>query len=127
LQTLQHMLTDRSPEVQQQRAQLDALRGELARQERKGSQQEDAEYIGRYRDYKYQETLFEIFAKQYELARTDEAREGALIQVVDVATEPEKKYKPKRWVFAAGGFALGLLIFGARAMARASKPVPAAI
>ena len=124
LQTLQHMLTDRSPEVQQQRAQLDALRGELARQERKGGQQEDAEYIGRYRDYKYQETLFEIFAKQYELARTDEAREGALIQVVDVATEPEKKYKPKRWVFAAGGFALGLLIFGARAMAMAAKSAP---
>lgn len=122
LQTLLQMLTERSPEVQQQRAQLDALRTELARQERKGSQQEDAEYIGRYRDYRYQETLFEIFAKQYELARTDEAREGALIQVVDVATEPEKKYKPKRWIFAAVGFALGFLVFGVRAMTKGMKP-----
>ena len=33
--------------------------------------------------------LFELLAKQYELARIDEAREGALIQVVDPATKPE--------------------------------------
>ena len=37
-----------------------------------------------------------MFARQYELARVDESREGALIQVVDVATPPEYKSKPKR-------------------------------
>jgi uncharacterized protein involved in exopolysaccharide biosynthesis len=36
--------------------------------------------------------------KQFELARVDESKEGPLIQVVDKATAPEKKTKPKRAV-----------------------------
>jgi len=56
----------------------------------------DGDYIGRYREYKYQETLFDIYVRQFELARLDESREGALIQVVDAALVPDKKSKPKR-------------------------------
>ena len=44
------------------------------------------DYLTKYREFKYQETLFELFARQYEIARVDESREGALIQVVDPAT-----------------------------------------
>jgi len=35
-------------------------------------------------------------AKQYEIAKIDEAREASLIQVLDRAVEPERKSKPKR-------------------------------
>ena len=56
------------------------------------------DYIGKYRDFKYQETLFELYARQFEIARVDESREGSLIQVVDPATPPERKSKPKRAV-----------------------------
>ena len=37
-----------------------------------------------------------MFSRQYEVARLDEAREGAMIQVIDVATAPERRSKPKR-------------------------------
>ena len=45
----------------------------------------DSDDIAKYRAFKFQETLFELFAKQYEVARIDESREGAPIQVVEVA------------------------------------------
>jgi uncharacterized protein involved in exopolysaccharide biosynthesis len=54
------------------------------------------EYIRKMRDLKYQETLFELLSKQFEIAKIDEAKEAALIQVVDKALVPEKKSKPKR-------------------------------
>ena len=44
--------------------------------------------IRRVRDVKYQETLFEIIAKQYETARLDEAQDPPL-QVLDRAIPPD--------------------------------------
>jgi uncharacterized protein involved in exopolysaccharide biosynthesis len=58
--------------------------------------------------------MFELFAKQYELAKVDEAREGPTIQVVDVAVPPEKKIKPKKAliaVLAALGSGLVVLLY----------------
>jgi len=100
LQTLRGSLSDTTPEVQQQQNALAALRGQLARLEQAGDTLGGPDYIGKYREFKYQETLFDLFAKQYELARVDESREGALIQVVDAATPPERKSKPKRAILA---------------------------
>jgi tyrosine-protein kinase Etk/Wzc len=54
------------------------------------------DYIARYRDVKYQETLFEMLAKQYEFAKVDEARDGPMVQVVDEAVPPEYKSKPMK-------------------------------
>jgi uncharacterized protein involved in exopolysaccharide biosynthesis len=100
LQTLRGSLSDTAPEVQQQQNALTALRSQLARLEQTADARGGADYVGKYREFKYQETLFDLFAKQYELARVDESREGALIQVVDPATSPEKKSKPKRAIVA---------------------------
>ena len=102
LQTLRGNLADNTPEVRQQQATLAALRDQLARAERATDTAGSPDYIGKYRDFKYQETLFELYARQFELARVDESREGALIQVVDAATPPEKKTKPKRAFIAVG-------------------------
>lgn len=84
------------------------------------------DYVSRYRDFKYHETLFDLFAKQYELARVDESREGATIQVLDVAQPPERKSKPKKAVIAmvatlAAGFILLLWVFARQAMRIASS------
>jgi tyrosine-protein kinase Etk/Wzc len=54
------------------------------------------EYLRRFRDVKYYEAMFEVLARQYELARIDEAKDAAILQVLDMAIEPEKKSKPKR-------------------------------
>lgn len=54
------------------------------------------EYVRKMRDVKYHEVLFELLAKQYEIAKADEARDASIIQVLDKAVEPERKSKPKR-------------------------------
>ena len=76
--------------------------------------------VSKYREFKYRETLFELFARQYEMARVDESREGALIQVVDPATPPEHKSKPKRAFIAVAATLLSLLLMRLRAGARTS-------
>jgi uncharacterized protein involved in exopolysaccharide biosynthesis len=54
------------------------------------------EYLSRFRDLKYYETVFELLAKELEIAKLDEAREGAIVQVVDAAVPPDKKSFPPR-------------------------------
>jgi tyrosine-protein kinase Etk/Wzc len=83
------------------------------------------DYIARYREFKYQETLFELFSRQYEIARVDESREGAVIQVVDRALPPERKTKPKKAIIAiiatlATGIALLLFVFVRQSLRNAS-------
>ena len=53
-------------------------------------------YLDAVRNLKYQEAIWEILAKQYEMAKMDEAKDFPLIQILDKATPPEKKSKPKR-------------------------------
>lgn len=113
LQALRGSLTDTSPEVRQQQLSLNAMREQLVKVEAATQAPGGPDYVSRYRDFKYQEALFEVYARQFELARVDESREGALIQVIDVATPPEMKSSPKRGliaVSATAGFAV-LLAF----------------
>ena len=110
LQAVRGQFADRTPEVQQLASTLAALRSQLAKAEQPANSNAGPDYIGKYRDFKYQEALFEVYARQFELARVDESREGALIQVVDVAQPPEKKAKPMRTVWLALGAAAGLLL-----------------
>lgn len=114
LATLRASLVDNAPEIQQQLAMLAGLRGQLAKAEAAAAPASDTDYVGKYREFKYQESLFEMYARQFELARIDEGREGGLIQVVDPATPPEKKSKPRRGLIALSGAGIalaGLLMF----------------
>jgi uncharacterized protein involved in exopolysaccharide biosynthesis len=120
LQTLRRSLADSSPEIQQQQAIIGALKGQLARAEvpNRDLSSGTADYIGKYRDFKYQESLFELFSRQYEMAKVDESREGALIQVIDAAQVPELKSKPKRATIALGSAALAFMLTAAWAVVR---------
>lgn len=102
--SLRGYLTDSAPELRQGLLELAILKEQLIKAAKDDTtlntgKLEDS-YIERYRDYKYKETLYEMFSKQYELARVDEAREGAVIQVIDVAEIPEYKDKPKKALIA---------------------------
>jgi uncharacterized protein involved in exopolysaccharide biosynthesis len=44
------------------------------------------------------------------MARLDESREGAMIQVVDIAQTPEWKSKPKRAQIAIGAFVVTAIV-----------------
>ncbi len=89
-------LADTSPEFVQAMKELTVLKSQLLNAEKSDTASGDGLYVSRYREFKYQETLYELFAKQYELARVDESREGTTLQVVDSAQPPEKKSKPKK-------------------------------
>lgn len=118
LQLLKATLADGATELRQQEAMISELRRRLAALEQvPATALRSANYIGNYREYKYQETLFDLMAKQFELARIDESREGALIQVIDVAVPGERKVKPNRGVIAAGAAVLALLAVLAWALA----------
>jgi uncharacterized protein involved in exopolysaccharide biosynthesis len=101
LQTLRRSLTDTAPETQQQLTALAALRRQLSQLEVPDETGAAPGYVAKYRDFKYHESLFEIFARQYEMARADESRDGPLVQVVDVALPPEKRSKPQRLLVGA--------------------------
>ncbi len=118
LSLLRSTLADGAPEVRQQLSTVQALREQLARAEGATSPSGGPDYVGRYREFKYQETLFDVYARQFELARSDESREGALIQVVDPATPPERKSKPKRALTAMASTLAALLAMAAFVVAR---------
>ncbi len=114
-------LAETAPDFKQAMIELANLRAQLSKQEKDapstiGKATTEGDYISKYREFKYHETLFELFSKQFELAKVDEAREGAVIQVLDAAQPPERKSKPKKALIAivaalASGFALLLFIF----------------
>jgi len=126
LGALRTFATVNNPEFQRAQTELAGLRAQLTKIERgaNGGQGDISvairaipevglEYIRNLREVKYQETLLELFAKQFELAKVDEAKEGALVQVLDPALVPDKKASPKRslLVLLAGivAFMLSLL------------------
>lgn len=125
--SLRAYLAEAAPEMQAALTQLRALQAQLskaARSETPSRPASDASYVARFRDFKYFETLVELFAKQFELAKIDEAREGAVIQVVDIAMPPDYKSKPKKALIAtltslAAGMLLLLFVFFRHAWARA--------
>ena len=110
LQTLRGSLVDSAPEVQQQLIRLQALRAQLGKLEGSLDGVENGDYVSKFREFKYQETLFDLFSRQYELARVDESREGALIQVVDAATLPEYKSRPRRGFVAIVSTGIALIV-----------------
>jgi uncharacterized protein involved in exopolysaccharide biosynthesis len=110
--TLRSSMRDGSAQVNQALSQLASLRSQLARAEagdRNGAGTDGTQYVERLRNYKYRETIFELMARQFELAKADEAREGAVIQVVDAVLPPERKSKPRRAVIALSVLALTLV------------------
>ena len=125
--SLRGYLTESAPDFKQAMTELGALRAQLNKLENSSSKAgDDSDYVARYREFKYQETLFDLFAKQYELAKVDEAREGAVIQVLDVAQPPERKSKPKKALIAilatlGSGFALLLYVFMRHGLRNASR------
>jgi uncharacterized protein involved in exopolysaccharide biosynthesis len=126
LGSMRGYLTESAPDFKQAQTELAAIRTQMARAEKEEptANSGDSDYIARFRDFKYHETLFELFAKQYEMARIDESREGAVIQVLDAAQPPERKSKPRKAQMVlvttfATGFALLLIIFARQALRNA--------
>jgi tyrosine-protein kinase Etk/Wzc len=78
------------------------------------------EYVRKLRDVKYNEAIFEILARQFELAKLDEAKQGSVVQVVDAAIPPDRRSFPKRAFIVIGATAVGLFFGVFLALVQAS-------
>ncbi len=115
--------TDQNPEVMRLGSELRALRSELARMESNqggnagsavdmpvGKIPEAAiDFVRARRELKLQETLLESMVRQYEVAKLDEAKEGPVLQQVDVALPPDRKSKPARAMIVLASVMAALL------------------
>ena len=101
--------TERNPGYLRVQQEIGGLRSELARLEKTNRSgggdifvptgrvpEAGLEYLRSLREVKYHESVFELLAKQYEIARIDEARDGSIVQVLDRAVEPDRKSGPRR-------------------------------
>ena len=136
IEGMQTYATGQNSELIQAQQELAGLRAQLARlggsEANSGNEvlipkglvpKAGMEYVRRLRDVKYYETIFEILARQFEVAKLDEAKEGAIIQVVDPAIVPDRRSFPKRALLVIGATAAGLLVgiflaFAKEALAR---------
>ena len=114
LQGMRAYATEDNPEMLEARQQLGALQGQLEKLSGsdahsnsdiivpKGNIPEAGmEYVRKLRDVKYYETIAELIAKQFEMAKLDEARQGSIVQVIDVAVAPDKRSFPRRTLTVA--------------------------
>jgi uncharacterized protein involved in exopolysaccharide biosynthesis len=56
------------------------------------------DYVRKFRNVKYREVIFQALANQYQLARLDEAKQGAVFQVIDSAVPPDRRSYPQRTI-----------------------------
>lgn len=124
---MQSFATAANPDLVRARQELEGLRSQIGMLEHGGGN-DDAmmvaagrmpeaglEYLRRLRDMKYQQAVYEMLVKQYEIARVDEARNSVVIQVVDPAVAPDEESGPRRSliVLLATVFALILAVMWA--------------
>jgi capsule polysaccharide export protein KpsE/RkpR len=131
LQSLQQAATAENPQVVRLQTELKEMRAQLqALQQKAGNGPGDVFvptakvpevaliYMRKLREVKYHETLFELLARQFEVAKLDEAKTAPAIQVVDRADVPDRKSGPHRTLIVLGGGILGVVFIVFYVMAR---------
>jgi uncharacterized protein involved in exopolysaccharide biosynthesis len=106
LRSMGAFVTPTNPDYRRVEQELASLHAEMSRlQNGTGSGKTDTQPAGktggqdnvqRLRDVKYYQMLYALLAKQYEGARLEEARDSAVVQVLDTALEPERRFAPRR-------------------------------
>lgn len=111
---MQNFMTTQNPDLQKVNAELASARAELSHLEERGNgtptrvDQAGLENMKLLREVKYHQMLYELLAKQFEVARLDESKDASIIQVLDPAVPPEQKAGPARAITAVSA---GLLAF----------------
>lgn len=121
LRAMRTFSTEQNPDLVMTREELSGLKDQLSRLEAKSSGGDvfvptgnipatSAEFLRKARDLKFNETLYMLLMNQCQVAKLDEARDTAVIQVLDKAVPPETRIKPRRRSMAMVGVFLGLLL-----------------
>lgn len=94
-----------NPELKRAQQEIEVMKRELAKSEgaapskavrSPAGERSGIDNLGLLRDVKYYETMYGLLAQQYETAKIDEAKDSAVIQVMDKAIEPDRRSRPKR-------------------------------
>lgn len=108
LRVMKTYATQENPDFLRLQDETAALKEELRKMESNSRLTDDSvptvgkmsslgtEYIRRMREFRYNETLYEILMKQFEAAKLDETKDAALVQIVERAEAPETRVKPQR-------------------------------
>lgn len=94
--------SEEKTQLRQQLAQVDRRLQEIP--------ETGVEVVRLLRDVKTLEQLFVLLTAQFEQARIDEVRDVSTVEVLDVATPPEKKDRPKRGFLIASAFLASLAV-----------------
>ncbi len=108
LEVLKTFAAKDNPDLKRAEQELQSLRDQLKRLEEKQAITTPGavipteeipslgmEYLRKYREFKYQEMLYELLVKQYEAARLEEAKESTPVQIIYEAILPTRPAKPK--------------------------------
>jgi len=121
IQAMRQFAADGNPDLERARQEMSSLQGQLSSMDvandrpggdlvaPKGNLSEAGlDYARALREVKYREMVVELLARQYEIARVDEARQGAQVQVVDAAVVPDRPVSQFRVWIVLGGLLLSL-------------------
>jgi tyrosine-protein kinase Etk/Wzc len=121
IRAMREFAAGENPDLVRAEQELSGMEGQLAQMDA-GSSRSDGDlamprgkitqagldYVRALREMKYREAIYDLMTRQYEVATVDEARQGALVQIVDPAMPPDKPTSLyKVWIVA--GATLGAL------------------
>lgn len=122
IQAMRAYAASENPDLVRAQHELAALHGQLSQIEagQGGTSLSDVavrkvpeatlEYVRHLREVKYRETLLELLTRQYEVARIDEAKDAAIVQVLDKAEAPEMRSSPHRTTLVLTAFFLAFFL-----------------
>jgi tyrosine-protein kinase Etk/Wzc len=112
IRAMREFAAEQNPDLQRAEQELAAIEGQLAAMDAASDRktgdliapkgtvtQASLDYARALREVKYRETIQDLLTRQYEGARVDEARQGALVQIVDPAVAPDRPiYLYRIWI-----------------------------
>jgi uncharacterized protein involved in exopolysaccharide biosynthesis len=111
IRAMREFAADQNPDLVRAEQELAGMEGQLAAMDAASDRstgdlivpkgtvtQAGLDYTRAMREVKYRETIQDLLTRQYEGARVDEARQGALIQIVDPAVMPDHPSPYRYWV-----------------------------
>ncbi len=115
IRAMREFAADQNPDLKRAEQELAGMEGQLSAMDAANDRstgdliapkgtftQAGLDYARAMREVKYRETIQDLLTRQYEGARVDEARQGALIQIVDSAVVPDRPSPYRFWVVLGG-------------------------
>lgn len=121
IRAMREFAADQNPDLQRAQEEAAGLEAQLAAMDAASERstgnlaapkgnvtQAGLDYTRALREVKYRETIQDLLTRQYEGARVDEARQGVMVQIVDVATIPDRPFSLRKILIMVGALVVAL-------------------